>query len=103
MQTFQMSCMSSMLIGTIHFYHFRPPYTTFADLELGWLSQGQGKGKHLDFIFLHTFQPDRMKFDMVLEQSKLNILIGFLVRFNETVVLLAVLNQSKNKQIKKTF
>ena len=44
-----------------------------------------------------------MKFDMVLEESKLNILLGFLVRLNETLVLLAVLNQSKNKQIQKPF
>ena len=42
--------------------------TTFTDLDLGWLSQGQRKAKPLSFIFTHIFQLIRMKFDVVLTQ-----------------------------------
>ena len=45
-------------------------------LTLG--SQGQRKPKSVGFIFSHTLQMIRMKFDMVLKQIKLDIFILFL-------------------------
>ena len=73
-----------MLIGTIDFYHFIPLSLI---LRLG--SQGQRKTKLLGLNFLHVFQLIRTKFDMVLKQFNLNILILlFWVRFREIAVLL---------------
>ena len=45
-------------------------------LDLAWESQGQCKSKSL--IFSHTFPLIRIKFDLVLKQFKLNIVILFL-------------------------
>ena len=50
---------------------------TFADLDVTWGSQGQRKAKPISFIFSHTFQLIRMKFDKVLEHLEVDILIFF--------------------------
>ena len=55
-------------------------YTTFTDPDLGWGSLHQCKVKLLDFIFSHTFQLIRLKFDLVLKQFKLHILILLLIQ-----------------------
>ena len=59
-----------LLIGTVNFYQF----LTCTDLDLAWGSQGQHKAKPIGIIFLHTFHLIRMKFDVAMEQFKLNIL-----------------------------
>ena len=83
-QTFQPNLFNpALLLGTIDFYHY---YTTFSfsNLDLAWGSQDQRKAKLLCFIFLHTCQLIKMKFDIVLKQLnlKLHILI-LIVLFNE--------------------
>ena len=50
-------------------------YATVSDLDHGWGSQGQRKANSVGFIFLHTFQLMRMKFDVVQKQFRLNVLI----------------------------
>ena len=62
-----------MLIGTSTIQ-----FGTFTDLDLAWWSHGQRKAKHFGFIFSHTFHVNKMKFNMVLKQCKLNIPILFL-------------------------
>ena len=49
-------------------------YTTFTDLDLAWGSHGQHEANTVGFIFLHIFHLFRMKFDVVRNQFKLNIL-----------------------------
>ena len=61
----------AMLIGAIDFSHFIPLSQT---LTLAW-GHKVCKAKPLGFIFSHTFQLIRIKFDVVLKQFKLNILI----------------------------
>ena len=68
-QTFKPFFIPAMLIGTTDFYKF---FITFTDLKRGWESQGQCKAKPLGYIFSHTFELIRMKFE-VLKQLKLNI------------------------------
>ena len=70
-----------MQIGTIDFYHF---YTTLTDFDLAWGSQGRRKAKYFGLIFSHTFQLIRMKFDIVLKQFKLNMLVLLSCGFCET-------------------
>ena len=65
--------MPAILIDNIDFYHFMPLFF-FTDLDLAWGSQGQSKAKPLGFIYLHTYQFIRVKFEKVLKQFKLNIL-----------------------------
>ena len=53
---------------TCHAYRHRyllPLYTTFSDLDLGWRSRDQPKTKPVGFIFSHTFQLIRLKFDVL--------------------------------------
>ena len=64
-----------MVIGTIEFYNLIPLSVTLA-LARGL--QGQRKGKFIDFIFSLTFPLFSMKWDVVLKQFMLNILIRFL-------------------------
>ena len=67
---------STKIFHTSHAFwqHWPLPFhTTFRGLGLE--SQGQQKAKHLVFIFLHTSQLIRMKFNVMLEQFKLNSLI----------------------------
>ena len=72
-QTFQQnSLLPAMFVSTIDFNHFIPLPVTLT-LDSG--SQDQHKPKPVAFIFLHTFLLIKMKFDMVLKQFKLNILI----------------------------
>ena len=68
-----------------------PFYITFIDLDLAWGPQGQCKAKPLGFVFWHTFQLIRMKFDVVLKQFMLNILMLLWLRFNELWETAAVL------------
>ena len=75
-QTFQpMFFIPAIHIGTIDFYHF---ISTFTDLGHCCRSQGQCKAKPLGFIFSHTFQLIRRKFDILLKQFKLKILMLFM-------------------------
>ena len=53
----------------------QPYYTSFSDFGVGWGSRGQSKAKHVNLIFLHTFQLIRMKFKLVLKQFMLNFLV----------------------------
>ena len=80
----------AMPVGTSDFYHY---YTTFTDLDITLGSQGLCKAKPVGFFFLHTFKLIEMKFDIVLKQFKLNIMIlgFFLWRFNRTTEITAVL------------
>ena len=68
-----------------------PFYTNLKDLDPGWGSQTRRKSKPVGFIILHTISLFRMKFDMVLKQFKLNILISLLVIVGETKEITAVL------------
>ena len=64
----------AVLIGTTtDFYHSLP--LSVSDLYLGLGSQGQRRVKLLGFIFSHTVQLMSVKFDTLLTQFKLNILI----------------------------
>ena len=54
----------------MHYYS----YTTFIDIALTRGSQGQHKAKHICFIFSHSFDLVRIKFDVTIKQFKLNIL-----------------------------
>ena len=49
--------------------------TIFTDVDLVWGSQGQSKAKPVGFNFSYTFHLIRMKFDVVMKQFKLNIMI----------------------------
>ena len=60
----------AMLIGTIDFYHFIPCPLTLTLPGIHKISTKQSIG----FIFSHTFQLIRMKFDVVMKQFMLNIL-----------------------------
>ena len=62
----------AMLIGTINFYHFIPLSLT---LPFAGDHKVSTKQNLLASIFSHIFQLTKMKFDMVLKQFKLNILI----------------------------
>ena len=76
--------MPAMPISTNDFYHFIPLSVAFAlpgGGGGGGGSQGQRKPNLLGFIFSHTFQLIRIKFDMALKQLKqfkLNIPIPLL-------------------------
>ena len=52
-----------MLTDTIHVCHS----ITFTVLNLSWGSQSQFKAKPPVFIFSHSFQVIRLKFDLVLK------------------------------------
>ena len=74
--TLQPNC-STKFICTCHAYrhHWLPPFhTTFTDLDLTWGSQSQCEAKAIGFIFSHTFYLIEIKFDVMMKQSKLNIL-----------------------------
>ena len=62
--------MFAMLIGTIDFYHFIPLSLT---LTLPG-SQGQHEAKAVGLIFLCTFHQIRIKFDIVMNETKLDIM-----------------------------
>ena len=49
-------------------------YTAFTNHDFARGTQGQRKAKPIGYIFLHTFQLIRLKFDLVMKQLKLNIL-----------------------------
>ena len=72
---------SAMIIGTIDFHHLIPPSMTLTFLE-GY--KVNSKQNCLAFIVLHAFQLIRMKFDTVLKQLQLYILILLWTRFKET-------------------
>ena len=61
--------------GHAYAHAILPFYTTFTDLDLGSGSQGQCKAKPVGFIFSHIFQLIRMKYDMVLKQFHLILLL----------------------------
>ena len=78
-------------------YWLLPLYTTFTDLDLSWGREGgrvggggggghmfSAKQKLIGFIFSRTFHVIGMKFGMVMNQFRLNILGLFWVRFSET-------------------
>ena len=46
----------------------------FTNLDLAWGPQDQRKTKHIGFISSCTFDPSRMKSDMVMKQLKLKFL-----------------------------
>ena len=73
--TLQANCSLKFLHTCYAYRHhwLQPFYTTFTDLYLAWVSQGQGKAKPLGFIFLHTFNLIRMKFCVAMKRFKLNI------------------------------
>ena len=54
-------------------------YSTSLYLDLGFWSQCQLMTKPVCIIYLHTFQLNGMKFDMVLKQFKLKIMNGILI------------------------
>ena len=64
-----------MLIGTVDLYQFVPLSAT---LTVSGRSQGQHKAEPEDFISSHAFQWIRMKFDVVMKQFKLYILMLYL-------------------------
>ena len=72
--------------------HWLLPLST--DLDLAWGSQGQCKAKPIGFIFSHTFQLIKMKFDVVMKQFKQTswdyILVSFIEIREITAVLLTV-------------
>ena len=81
-----------MLISII-VYHLIPLLWTLG-------SQDQRKANPVSFIFSHTFHLIRMKFDVVMEQFKLNMLRLLLSKIYETRVMTAVLQTtSKNFNI----
>ena len=85
---------STKLFHTCHAYRdhgLLPFYITFADLDPGWNSQGQQRAKPLVFIFSHTFQMIKMKFDLLLKQFRLNVPILFWARFLGTREITAVI------------
>ena len=70
-------CLQAPLTSTI--------FVTFSGLDLGLGSQGQGKAKPVGFLFSHTFQVNGVKFDVMVNQFKLNILMLFLRCDGESV------------------
>ena len=63
-----------MLIGTIDLYHFNIFIPLSVTLTLAGRSQGQCKAKPVEFIFMHTFQLNGLKFHMAIKQLELDIL-----------------------------
>ena len=93
-----------MLFHTcINFYQF----IALTVLDLAWGSQGQHKAGPIGFIFLHIFDPIRIKFDVMMEQVKLSLHRLFWVNFCErrrtTTVLLSVSKKSLTLTCIQTF
>ena len=53
-----------------------PFYTISTDLHLSWESQGQHKAKAIGIIFYHTFQRIRMKFDVMISEIELGLILS---------------------------
>ena len=77
MQTFQQELFH---MGFVYRHHWLLPfYTTFNDSDPGRGSDGQCKVKPVGLILSHTFQLMRMRFDIMLMQFKVKILILTLI------------------------